>query len=84
MLNHTHPKPGNHEGVRPSETWYYAVEGLLGEFAQRPQVIAEHVTGLDLFLDLDAIPDADVERARKRLAEALTALDLSRRAAKAS
>jgi adenylate cyclase len=62
----------------------YAVEGLLGEFAQRPQVIAEHVTGLDLFLDLDAIPDADVERARKRLAEALTALDLSRRAAKAS
>ena len=62
----------------------YAVEGLLGEFAQRSQVIAEHVTGLDLFLDLDAIPDADVERARKRLTEALTALDLLRRIAKAS
>ena len=33
----------------------YEVEGLPGELAQRPQVISEHATGLDLFIDLDAI-----------------------------
>ncbi len=42
----------------------YAVEGLLGELAQRPQVISEHATGLDLFLDLDAI-DENGDRARQ-------------------
>ncbi len=52
----------------------YAVEGLLGELAQRSLVISEHATGLELFLDLDAIDDAGVERAKKRLAEALLAL----------
>jgi hypothetical protein len=59
----------------------YAVEGLLGELAQRPQVIVEHVTGLDLFLDLDAIKQGEIERARRRLSEALAALDMSRPAA---
>ena len=35
----------------------YAVEGLLGELAQRAQVISEHGKGLDLFIDLDVIDD---------------------------
>jgi class 3 adenylate cyclase len=52
----------------------YAVEGLLGDLAQRPQVISEHATGLDFFLDLEAIDDKAAERAKKRLAEALLAL----------
>jgi adenylate cyclase len=52
----------------------YKVEGLLGEMAQRPQVISEHSTGLDLFLDVEAIDDNGVEQARKRLSEALIAL----------
>ena len=70
------------KGIR-REVVPYAVEGLLGDLAQRPQVIIEHVTGLDLFLDIDAIQEGEVERARKRLAEALAALDLSQRMAKA-
>jgi class 3 adenylate cyclase len=52
----------------------YAVEGLLGDLAQRPQVISEHATGLDFFLDLEAIDDKAAERAKQRLAEALLAL----------
>jgi hypothetical protein len=52
----------------------YRVEGLLGELAQRQQVISEHLTGLDLFLDLEALDNAGVERARQRLIEALRAL----------
>jgi len=52
----------------------YAVEGLLGELAQRPQVICEHATGLDLFIDLEALDEKSAERAQQRLAEALLAL----------
>jgi class 3 adenylate cyclase len=52
----------------------YAVEGLLGELAQRPQVISEHATGLDLFLDIEALDEKSAERAQQRLAEALLAL----------
>jgi class 3 adenylate cyclase len=62
----------------------YAVEGILGELAQRPQVIIEHVTGLDLFLDLDAIKQNEVDRAKRRLSEALAALERTLPAAKAS
>jgi len=62
----------------------YAVEGLLGELAQRPQVIIEHVTGLDLFLDLEAISQHEIERAKRRLSEALAALERSIPTAKAS
>jgi class 3 adenylate cyclase len=52
----------------------YSVEGLLGELAQRPQVISEHGKGLDLFLDLEAMDERSIERAQKRLTEALLAL----------
>ena len=52
----------------------YSVEGLLSEFAQRVQVISEHATGVDIFLDLEALDDDGAERARRRLLEALIAL----------
>ena len=52
----------------------YSVDGLLGELAQRTQVISEHATGLDLFIDLDAMDDHAAERARKSLSEALLAI----------
>jgi class 3 adenylate cyclase len=52
----------------------YSVEGMLSEFAQRTQVISEHATGVDIFLDLEAMDDDGVERARRRLTEALSAL----------
>jgi class 3 adenylate cyclase len=54
----------------------YSVEGLLGELAQRPQVISEHARGLDLFLDLEAMDERSIERAQKRLAEALLAVSV--------
>ena len=57
----------------------YAVEGLLGELAQRPQVISEHATGLDFFIDLEALDEKAAERARCRLAEALAALNIRAR-----
>ncbi|MFE1600238.1 adenylate/guanylate cyclase domain-containing protein [Methylobacterium sp. ID0610] len=53
----------------------YAVEGLAGELATEATVISEHAAGLDLFIDLGALDDAAAERARRRLAEALQALD---------
>jgi adenylate cyclase len=58
----------------------YAVEGLLGEVAQRPQVISEHATGLNLFLDLEALDEHAAERARQLLEQALGALDIRAKA----
>lgn len=57
----------------------YSVEGLLGDLAQRSLVISEHATGLELFLDLEAIDEAGAERAKKRLTEALLALTVHKR-----
>jgi adenylate cyclase len=54
----------------------YAVEGLLDEMMQRPKVISEHAKGVDLFLDLEVIDSAAVERTRKLLQEALSALEV--------
>ena len=63
----------------------YAVEGLIGEVSQRPQVISEHATGLDLFLDIEVIDATAAARARRLLESALTALDeLAKRAEAAS
>ena len=39
--------------------------GWSASSAQRPQVISEHATGLDLFLDLEAMDDTGKEQARK-------------------
>jgi len=52
----------------------YTVEGLLGEVGQRAQVISEHTTGLDLFLDTAVVDDQAADRARRVLLEALAAL----------
>jgi len=53
----------------------YQVEGLAGEVERRRQVISEHATGLDLFLDTDAIDAEMAERVRKVLQQAIAALE---------
>ena len=53
----------------------YAVDGLLGEVGAARQVISEHGTGLDLFLDLEVIDDEGAKRAGRRLRELLEALE---------
>jgi adenylate cyclase len=53
----------------------YAVEGLLADTAQRAQVISEHAAGIDLFLDLDALDEKARALARRRLKQAIAALD---------
>jgi adenylate cyclase len=56
----------------------YAVDGLLGEIAQRAQVISEHATGIDIFVDTAVVDDQVAERARRVLQDALAALDRRR------
>jgi adenylate cyclase len=53
----------------------YAVEGLLGELAQRTRVISEHETGVDVFVDLDVIDRETAARTIRTLQAALDALD---------
>jgi adenylate cyclase len=53
----------------------YVVDGLLGDVEQRGQVISEHATGLDLFLDTAGLNDQAAARARNALQEALAALE---------
>ena len=53
----------------------YAVEGLVGEEGQREQVVSEHATGLDLFLDTGVIEPKDAERAILVLKDALAVLE---------
>ena len=54
----------------------YAVEGLRGEAGG--QVISEHASGLDIFLDTGAITDDAADRAKRVLREAISALDARR------
>jgi class 3 adenylate cyclase/HAMP domain-containing protein len=53
----------------------YSVDGLVGDMKQRPQVISEQATGVDIFLDLEVIDHESVERTRRLLRNALAALD---------
>jgi adenylate cyclase len=53
----------------------YVIEGAVGELSQSPRVISEQSTGVDLFLDLDVIEKPAVERTRRLLQQALSALD---------
>jgi hypothetical protein len=43
-------------------------------------VISEHATGVDLFIDLEVIDQADAQRTKKMLQEALSALDAKAKA----
>jgi class 3 adenylate cyclase len=54
----------------------YAVRGLSGELSERLPVIREHTTGLDLFVDPDAMTASGIEQAKRRLTEALAVLNL--------
>ena len=56
----------------------YVVDGLLGEVAQRDQVVTAQATGLELFLDAAAVEAAALEPARAALRAALAALDARR------
>jgi class 3 adenylate cyclase len=53
----------------------YVVEGLIEEMQQRANVISEHATGVDLFLDLEVIDRETAERTKQLLMEALNALE---------
>jgi hypothetical protein len=53
----------------------YAVEGFLGDLAEKQRVFTERSSGLDLYVDVDAIDDATMDRAKQRLRDALLALD---------
>jgi len=70
------PLPPIHMKGISREVVPYAVEGVLGDLAQKPVMIAERTAGLDLFLDLQALDDQGAERAKRRLEEALAALKL--------
>jgi class 3 adenylate cyclase len=52
----------------------YVIEGMAGDARQGTQVISEHGSGIDLFLDIDAIDDAAAARTRAVLQEAVAAL----------
>jgi adenylate cyclase len=74
-LVRAHPLPAIYMKGISREVVPYAVDGLLREVGQRPQVISEHGKGLDLFVDLDVLDERAAERARRRLEELLAALD---------
>ena len=54
----------------------YVVEGLVDEMQQRANVISEHATGVDLFLDLEVIDKAAMQRTQKILQDALKSLEM--------
>jgi class 3 adenylate cyclase len=53
----------------------YVIDGLLSEIEQPGQVISEHATGLDLFLDTAGLDEQAAARARQALQDALAALE---------
>src|SRR4029450_1785630 len=53
----------------------YVVDGLLEEFEQGGEIVPDHATGLDLFLDTAVVDDQVVARARQALQKALAALE---------
>jgi len=74
-LVRAHPLPPIQMKGISREVVPYAVDGLLGDLAQRSHVISEHAQGLDLFVDLDVIDAKTAERAGRRLRELLEALE---------
>jgi class 3 adenylate cyclase len=59
----------------------YVVEGLVSELEQRDNVISEHATGVDLFLDLEVIDKAAAQRTKRLLENALAALEAKAKSA---
>jgi len=53
----------------------YVIEGLSTDLTAESPLVTEHMVGLDLVLDVDAIDDRGLQRAKKRLTEALQALE---------
>jgi class 3 adenylate cyclase len=53
----------------------YAVEGVVGDLAQRTRVISEHDAGIDVFVDLDVIDRETAARTIQRLQAALDTMD---------
>jgi class 3 adenylate cyclase len=53
----------------------YVFEGLVSEVRQRPNIISERASGVDLFLDFDAMDKTAAERTRRVLEQALAAID---------
>ncbi|WP_342363220.1 adenylate/guanylate cyclase domain-containing protein [Terrarubrum flagellatum] len=69
------PRPPIHMKGIGREIVPYAVEGYLGDLAEKQRVFSERSTGLDLYVDVDAIDVATTEKAKQRLRDALLALD---------
>jgi len=63
------------KGIR-REIVPYEFQGMVDELSQRPSVISERGTGLDLFLDFETMDNATVARTRRLLRQALAALEL--------
>jgi class 3 adenylate cyclase len=53
----------------------YVFEGLVSEVRQRPNIISERASGVDLFLDFDAMDRNAAERTRRVLEQALATID---------
>ncbi len=59
----------------------YAVDGLLSGSDRTARILSEHISGLDLHLDLSQVESGETARARAALVEAIAALDERRGAA---
>lgn len=53
----------------------YVVDGLRAGPGEQAQILSEHINGLDLHLDLTRVTDAEADRAKTVLQEALKALE---------
>jgi adenylate cyclase len=53
----------------------YAIEGLLDISGQKVQIFSEHLTGVDLHLDLNLVESGDAERVQALLRDAAAALE---------
>jgi class 3 adenylate cyclase len=62
----------------------YVVEGRIDGARQAAQVISEHDTGLDLFIDTNAIDATSAERVRRTLEKVAAELKLRSRAAQST
>jgi len=58
----------------------YAVEGMLDASGRRMEVLSEHMSGLDLYLDTTALNESESARIRAVLERALASLDRAKAA----